>query len=70
MLAFKSAKEKWDTLKKIHQENQDVKRDKIIALEEEFNSLQMGDNEDIEDFHSRFLGVVNKLAFLGETIDE
>ena len=41
VLSFKSAKEKWDALKKIHQGNQDVKRDKIIALEEEFNSLQM-----------------------------
>ena len=53
VLSFKFAKEKWDALKKIHQGNQDVKRDKIIALEEEFNSLQMGENEDIEDFHSK-----------------
>ena len=65
---FLTAKDKWDALARIHQGNLDVKRDRITALLQDWEHLSMGEKKDIEDFHSRFLILVNGLAFLGEIL--
>ena len=65
---FLTTKEKWDAMAQIHQGNLDVKRDRITALLQDWEHLSMGEKENIEDFHSRFLVLVNSLAFLGEVL--
>ncbi len=66
--SFLTAREKWDALGRIHQGNEDTKRDKIMALLTDWENLAMGEKESIEDFHSRFLILVNNLTFLGEIL--
>ena len=66
--SFLTAREKWDALGRIHQGNEDTKRDKITALLTDWENLAMGEKESIEDFHSRFLILVNNLTFLGEIL--
>ena len=65
---FLTTMEKWEALGRIHQGNLDVKRDRITALLQDWEHLSIGEREDIEDFHSRFLILVNGLAFLGEKL--
>ena len=66
--SFLTARDKWNALGRIHQGNEDTKRDKITALLSDWENLAMGEKETIEDFHSRFLILVNGLAFLGEVL--
>ena len=70
VLLHKTIKEKWDALSKIHQGNLDDKRDRILALLQDWDNLAMGEKEEIEDFHSRFLTLVNALKFLEEEIED
>ena len=43
VLASLTAKEKWDTLEKIHSGSEDVKQDRIAALTQDYNT--MGEKE-------------------------
>ena len=69
VMAHKSAKEKWDALKKLNEGGTDVKRDRISTLYQQYDTLEMKDGEEIEDFHTRFTTIINNLSFLGETIE-
>ena len=69
VMAHKTAKEKWDALKKLNEGGTDVKRDRISALYQQYNNLEMKDSEEIEDFHTRFTTIINNLSFLGETVE-
>ena len=50
MLGSPSAKEKWDALAKIYQGSNDVKRDRISALLQDYDNFTMGEKETIEEF--------------------
>ena len=69
VMSHKTAKEKWDALKKLNEGGTDVKRDRISALYQQYDTLEMRDGEEIEDFHTRFTTIINNLSFLGETIE-
>ena len=69
VLASDTAKEKWDALAKIYQGSEDVKRDRISALLQDYDNFAMGDGESIEEFQARFLTLINSLSYLGEKIE-
>ena len=68
VLSSKIAKEKWDALEIIYQGSNDVKRDMIMTLWQDYDNLLMKDKEKIEDFQVRFLILINSLAHLWEYI--
>ena len=70
VIGYDTAKEIWDALKRLHQGNDDVKKDRIITLEREYENLFQGKNESLHDYHSRFQSVVNQLEFLGEKLPQ
>ena len=69
MLGSPSAKEKWDALAKIYQGSNDLKRDRISALLQDYDNFTMGEKESIEEFQGRFLTLINSLSYLGEMIE-
>ena len=69
VLGSPSAKEKWDALAKIYQGSNDVKRDRISALLQDYDNFNMGEKETIEELQARFLTLINSLAYLGERIE-
>ena len=44
-MAHKTAKEKWDALKKLNEGGTDVKRDRISALYQQYDTLEMKESE-------------------------
>ena len=68
-MAHRTTKEKWDALKRLNEGGTDVKRGRISALYQQYDTLEMKDGEEIEDFHTRFTTIINNLSFLGETIE-
>ena len=50
VLSSKTAKEKWDTLEKIHQGTANIKRDRIVSLLQDYHNFRMKDLQEIEDF--------------------
>ena len=69
VMSHVTAKDKWDALKRLNEGGTDVKRDRISALYQQYDNLEMKDGEEIEDFHTRFTTIINNLSFLGETIE-
>ena len=69
VMSHKTDKDKWDALKKLNERGTDVKRDRISTLYQQYDTLEMRDGEEIEDFHTRFTTTINNLSFLGETIE-
>ena len=68
ILSSLTAKEKWDSLEKIHAGSEDVKQDRISALTQDYNNLRMHEKETIEEFQTRFMSLVNSLTYVGENI--
>ena len=69
VLSSLSMKDKWDALEKLYQGSNEVKRDRIATLLHDYNTIVMGEKEDIEDFLARFLMIINSLAYLGEHVE-
>ena len=69
VLGSPSTKEKWNTLAKIYQGSNNVKRDRISSLLQDYNNFAMGDGESIKEFQARFLTLINSLSYLGEKIE-
>ena len=55
-------------MEKIHQGTDNVKRDRIVSLMQDYDNLHMKDKEEIEDFQDHFLTLINSLTHLGEDI--
>ena len=68
VLSSKTAKERWVSLEKIHQGTNNMKRDRIVSLMQDYDNLHMKDKEEIDDFQAWFLALINSLAHLGEDI--
>ena len=69
VLGSLTVKEKWDALAKIYQGSNDVKRDRISALLQDYDNFSMGEKESIEEFQARFLTLINYLSHQGEKIE-
>ncbi|CAM8975462.1 unnamed protein product [Rhodiola kirilowii] len=66
VIQFKDPSDIWDSLKKIYEGSKDVKRNRILAVQSEFNSLRQVKNESLHDYHSRFTGCLATLNNLGK----
>ncbi|XP_070050879.1 uncharacterized protein [Nicotiana tomentosiformis] len=66
--ACQSAKEIWEALQTKHEETTHVKQSKIDMLTTEYELFRMKDDESIQDMHTRFTSIINKLHSLGEII--
>ncbi|CAM8965259.1 unnamed protein product [Rhodiola kirilowii] len=64
VIQYKDPSDIWDSLKKIYEGSKDVKRNRILAVQSEFNSLRQVNNEPLHNYHSRFqvcLATLNNL---------
>nr|XP_009589311.1 uncharacterized protein LOC104086697 [Nicotiana tomentosiformis] len=66
--ACQSAKEIWEALQIAHEGNTQVKQSKIDMLKTEYELFRMKDDESIQDMHTHFTSIINKLHSLGEII--
>nr|XP_016450027.1 PREDICTED: uncharacterized protein LOC107774884 [Nicotiana tabacum] len=66
--ACQSAKEIWEALQTKHEGTTHVKQSKIDMLTTEYELFRMKDDESIQDMHTRFTSIINKLHSLGEII--
>ncbi|XP_044500338.1 uncharacterized protein LOC123221580 [Mangifera indica] len=61
-------KEVWEKLKDEFEGSEKVKSIKLLTLKREFELLRMKDRENVEDYSSKLLDLVNKIRLLGEEI--
>ncbi|XP_075099419.1 uncharacterized protein LOC142176202 [Nicotiana tabacum] len=66
--ACETAKEIWEALQTAHEGTTQVKKSKIDMLTTEYELFKMKDNQSIQDMHTRFISIINKLHSLGEVI--
>ncbi|XP_070007978.1 uncharacterized protein [Nicotiana sylvestris] len=66
--ACDSAKEIWEALQTAHEGTTQVKQSKIDMLTTEYELFRMKDDESIQDMHTRFISIINKLHSLGDVI--
>ncbi|CAM8975685.1 unnamed protein product [Rhodiola kirilowii] len=66
VIQHKDPSDIWDSLKKIYEGSKDVKRNRILAVQSEFNSLRQVKNEPLHEYHSRFQGCLSTLNNLGK----
>ncbi|XP_062028372.1 uncharacterized protein LOC133744253 [Rosa rugosa] len=66
----KTAKKAWDLLQMTYEGNKKVRTQKLQKLISEFETMTMGDDESIDDFHSRLINVTNECDSLGDPIAE
>lgn len=65
----KTAKDAWETLQEAYQGSDQVKVVKIQTLKREFENFKMKEAKSVSDYCVRVNDVVNKMATLGETIN-
>ena len=65
----KSAYEIWSHLVATHEGTSQVKRDKIDLLCSQYENFTMHENESTDDMVTKFTKITNRLASLGDAID-
>ncbi|XP_040361901.1 uncharacterized protein LOC121049269 [Rosa chinensis] len=65
-----TAKQAWDLLQTTYEGNKKVRAQKLQALVFEFETMTMGDDETIDDFHGRILKISGQCRSLGAPFDE
>ncbi|XP_070021875.1 uncharacterized protein [Nicotiana sylvestris] len=63
-----TAKEIWEALQTAHKRTTQVKQSKIDMLTTEYELFKMKDDKSIQDMHTRFTSIINKLHSLGDVI--
>ncbi|XP_070025953.1 uncharacterized protein [Nicotiana sylvestris] len=63
-----TAKEIWEVLKTTHEGTTQVKQSNIDMLTTEYELFRMNYDESIQDMHTRFTFIINKLHSLGDVI--
>ncbi|CAM8903589.1 unnamed protein product [Rhodiola kirilowii] len=66
IIQYKDPSDIWDALKNIYEGSKDVKRNRILAVQSEFNNLRQVKNEPLHEYHSRFQGCLTTLINLGK----
>ncbi|RVW80415.1 Retrovirus-related Pol polyprotein from transposon TNT 1-94 [Vitis vinifera] len=64
------AKEAWDILQQEFQGDKRTRSIKLQALRRELENMKMKENETLNDFSSRFMGLVNQMKSYGEEISD
>ncbi|XP_074383271.1 uncharacterized protein LOC141724880 [Apium graveolens] len=65
-----NAKDAWEAIKAMCLGADRVKKARVQTLKAEFESLQMKDNESLDDFYMKMNGIVANIRALGEVIEE
>jgi hypothetical protein len=65
-----TSKQAWDILKSSYQGNDRVKRVKIHTLRTQFETLRMTESENVDQFMTRVMGIMNQIRLTGETITD
>jgi len=65
-----SAKKPWDILELAYRGNDKVKTVKLRTLRREFETLKMKEEENIDEFVTSVMGVLNQLRIHGEKIED
>jgi hypothetical protein len=65
-----TSKQAWDILKSSYQGNDRVKKVKLQTLRTQFETLRMTESENVDQFMTRVMGIVNQIRFIGETITD
>ena len=68
--ADNTAKSIWDILKVDYQGNERVNMVKLQTLRTQFETLKMTESETVDQFMTKFMGVVNQLRMNGEEIED
>jgi hypothetical protein len=63
-----TSKQAWDILKYSYQGNDRVKTVKLQTLRTQFQTLRMTESENVDQFMTRVMGIVNQIRMTGETI--
>ena len=64
------AKEAWDILQQEFQGDKRTRSIKLQALRRELENMKMKENETLNEFSSRFMGLVNQMKSYGEEISD
>jgi hypothetical protein len=65
-----TSKQAWDILKSSYQGNDRVKIVKLQTLRTQFKTLRMIASENVDQFMTRLMGIVNQIRLTGETITD
>jgi hypothetical protein len=65
-----TSKQAWDILKSSYQGNDKVKTVKLQTLRTQFKTLRMTSSENVDQFMTRLMGIVNQIRLTGETITD
>ncbi|XP_016553417.2 uncharacterized protein LOC107852893 [Capsicum annuum] len=66
IMACEIAKEAWDKQKDEFEGNNRVKSVKVLALKREFELLNMKDSDNMKEYSSKLMYIVNQIRILGE----
>ncbi|KAF2295493.1 hypothetical protein GH714_033053 [Hevea brasiliensis] len=61
-----TSKQIWDSMKKKYQGSARVRRQQLLALHSEFETLRMKSGESVTDYFSRVMTIVNKMRIHGD----
>ncbi|XP_024196528.1 uncharacterized protein LOC112199798 [Rosa chinensis] len=65
-----TTKQAWDLLQTTYEGNKKVRAQKLQGLIYEFETMTMGDDETVDDFHGRILKITGQCRSLGAPFDE
>jgi transposase InsO family protein len=65
-----TSKQAWDILKSSYQGNDRVKTVKLQTLRTQFETLRMTESENVDQFMTRVMGIVNQIRLTGEAITD
>ena len=68
--ATTKSKEAWDIIKKAYQGMEKVKTSKLQMLRRDFETICMKDSDNIDSFFTHVIGLVTKIRYHGETLEE
>lgn len=63
-------KQIWDTLKRIYEGSEDVRKNRTLAAQTDLFNLKQAKNETIHEYHSKFQGCLSGLANLEKTYEQ
>ena len=66
IMACETPKEAWQKLKDEFESSDQVKTVKVLTLKREFEMLRMKEGENVKEYSSKLLDLVNKISLLGE----
>ncbi|CAM8887664.1 unnamed protein product [Rhodiola kirilowii] len=67
---YKTAKDMYDGLVRLYGENEDIKRNRILATTKDYETVMQMKDESLEDFYTRFQVIVGQLEYLNEKLPE